>query len=53
MATDGAGRTIWTDKTRTDLLLAIFDVDPPSQKWEAIAEKLRAKGYNYNYSAAV
>lgn len=52
MATKAAGRTIWNDKTRSDLLQAIIDVTPPSaQQWEAISVKLREKGYTYGYSA--
>lgn len=54
MATDGAGRTVWNDKTRSDLLLAIHSVwSPTSEQWDAISVELRAKGYTYNYSAAV
>ncbi|KAI1425617.1 hypothetical protein F5Y12DRAFT_714111 [Xylaria sp. FL1777] len=54
MATNAAGRTIWNDRTRSDLLQAIIDVAPPtSQEWEAIVVQLRAKGYTYNYSAAL
>ncbi|KAI1347725.1 HET-domain-containing protein [Xylaria sp. FL0043] len=54
MAADAAGRTIWNDKTRSDLLQAIVDVAPPTaQQWDAISAKLRAKGYTYNYSAAL
>ncbi|KAI0518308.1 HET-domain-containing protein [Xylaria bambusicola] len=52
-ATNSPGRTIWNDKTRSDLLQAIIDVAPPTaQEWEAISAQLRAKGYTYNYSAA-
>ncbi|KAI0414953.1 hypothetical protein F5X98DRAFT_234224 [Xylaria grammica] len=54
MATDAGGRTIWNDKARSDLLQAIVDVAPPSTKeWEVIIAKLHAKGYTYNYSAAL
>ncbi|KAI1734940.1 hypothetical protein F4680DRAFT_436952 [Xylaria scruposa] len=53
MATDGAGRTIWNDKTRSDLLQAVFEVCPPAQHWEAISAKLHEKGYTYGYSAAL
>ncbi|KAI1753035.1 hypothetical protein F4782DRAFT_96023 [Xylaria castorea] len=53
MATNAAGRTIWNDKTRSDLLQAIFDVCPPAQQWEAIAVRLHEKGYTYGYSAAL
>ncbi|KAI3327717.1 HET-domain-containing protein [Xylariaceae sp. AK1471] len=54
MSTNAAGRTTWNDKTRSDLLIATFDVAPPSAKeGEAIIEHLRAKGYTYNYSAAL
>ncbi|TGJ88052.1 hypothetical protein E0Z10_g721 [Xylaria hypoxylon] len=54
MPVDAAGRTVWNDKTRSDLLQAIIDVAPPNTKeWDAIAVQLRAKGYTYNYSAAL
>lgn len=54
MAVNAAGRTIWNDKTRSDLLLAIIDVAPPTaQEWETISVNLRAKGYNYNPGAAL
>ncbi|KAI0457300.1 HET-domain-containing protein [Xylaria acuta] len=54
MSTNAAGRTVWNDKTRSDLLQAIFDVTPPNaQQWEAISVKLHAKGYTYGYSAAL
>ncbi|KAJ3579422.1 hypothetical protein NPX13_g1141 [Xylaria arbuscula] len=54
MATDGAGRTVWNDKTRSDLLLAITNVfHPTSEQWDTISIELRAKGYTYNYNAAI
>ncbi|KAI0555731.1 HET-domain-containing protein [Xylaria curta] len=53
MAMDGAGRTVWNDKTRSDLLQAMFEVCPPARHWEAISAKLREKGYTYGYSAAL
>ncbi|KAI0809439.1 HET-domain-containing protein [Xylaria sp. FL0064] len=54
MAANAAGRTIWNDKTRSDLLQAIIDVAPPTaQQWDAISVQLRAKDYTYNYSAAL
>ncbi|KAI0428998.1 hypothetical protein F5Y09DRAFT_271553 [Xylaria sp. FL1042] len=54
MATNASGRTIWNDKTRSDLLQAIIDVAPPNaQQWDEISVQLRAKGYTYNYSAAL
>ncbi|KAI0202580.1 hypothetical protein F4808DRAFT_458752 [Astrocystis sublimbata] len=55
MATiNAAGRTVWNDKARSDLLQAIVDVCPPSQQqWETIIKKLQAKGYTYNHTAAL
>lgn len=54
MSTNAAGRTVWNDKARSDLLQSIIDVAPPtSQQWEAIIAQLHAKGYTYNYSAAL
>ncbi|TRX90510.1 hypothetical protein FHL15_008679 [Xylaria flabelliformis] len=53
MTTNAGGQTIWSDKTRSDLLQAIFDVCPPSKHWEAISVQLREKGYTYSYSAAL
>ncbi|KAI1809491.1 hypothetical protein GGS20DRAFT_571673 [Poronia punctata] len=54
MATTAAGRTVWNDKTRSDLLMEIIDVAPPStQQWDEIIEHLHAKGYSYTYNAAL
>jgi len=54
MATDAAGRTVWDDKARSDLLMEVIDVAAPSsQEWEDILGRLRVKGYNYTSSAAL
>ncbi|KAI1196518.1 hypothetical protein F5X97DRAFT_344444 [Nemania serpens] len=54
MSTNAAGRTVWNDKARSDLLLSIYDIAPPTtQEWDAIIAQLQAKGYTYNASAAV
>ncbi|KAI1311093.1 hypothetical protein F5Y03DRAFT_321166 [Xylaria venustula] len=54
MATNAAGRTIWNDKTRSDLLQAIIDVAPPNAtEWSDIIARLHAQGYTYNCSAAL
>jgi hypothetical protein len=54
MTTNAARRTVWNDKARSDLLLAIMDVAPPSnESWDAIIERLQAKGYTYNHTAAL
>ncbi|KAJ2974429.1 hypothetical protein NUW58_g8660 [Xylaria curta] len=53
MAANNPARTIWNDKTRSDLLQVIFEVAPPNSKqWDAISAKLLAKGYTYNLNAA-
>jgi hypothetical protein len=53
MATTSTGRTIWDDKTRSDLLLAIVAIAPPStENWERIIAHLRTMGYSYNANAA-
>ncbi|KAI1269450.1 hypothetical protein F5Y18DRAFT_422403 [Xylariaceae sp. FL1019] len=52
--TTPAGRTIWTDKARSDLLQAIIEVAPPSSdEWTRIIQVLRQQGYTYNHNAAL
>ncbi|KAI1118088.1 hypothetical protein F5Y14DRAFT_447499 [Nemania sp. NC0429] len=54
MSTNAAGRTVWNDKARSDLLLTIVDIAPPTtQQWEAIIAQVQTKGYTYNASAAL
>ncbi|KAI0541367.1 hypothetical protein GGR58DRAFT_519478 [Xylaria digitata] len=54
MPVNAAGRTLWNDKTRSDLLQAIIDVAPPNSKeWETIIAQLHAKGYTYGFNAAL
>ncbi|KAF2967152.1 hypothetical protein GQX73_g6457 [Xylaria multiplex] len=54
MPVNAAGRTVWNDRARSDLLQAIIDVAPPNAKeWEAIIALLRPKGYTYGYNAAL
>ncbi|KAI0161362.1 hypothetical protein GGR57DRAFT_454477 [Xylariaceae sp. FL1272] len=52
--TTAAGRTIWNDKTRSDLLQAIVEIAPPSsEEWTRILQLLRQQGYSYNQNAAL
>ncbi|KAI1341922.1 hypothetical protein F5Y15DRAFT_413846 [Xylariaceae sp. FL0016] len=52
--TNALGRTMWNDKTRSDLLLAIIDHAPPTPaQWEKIIEQLNGQGYVYSHTAAL
>lgn len=51
--TDSCGRTIWNDKTRSDLLIAVMDnCNPTDDQVERIMTRVAAQGYVYNWSAA-
>ncbi|KXJ97003.1 hypothetical protein Micbo1qcDRAFT_199750 [Microdochium bolleyi] len=51
--TDAGGRTIWSDKTRSDLLIAIMENTSPSEdEVTRIMAKVQEQGYVYNWSAA-
>ncbi|KAJ1338125.1 high mobility group AT-hook protein 2 [Microdochium nivale] len=51
--TEAGGRTIWNDKTRSDLLIAIMDnISPTDAEVDRIMAKVNEQGYIYNWSAA-
>lgn len=46
--------TVWDDKARSDLLMALLTVKSPSkEEWDKAMPLLREKGYNYTPSAAM
>ncbi|KAI0008461.1 hypothetical protein F4779DRAFT_618565 [Xylariaceae sp. FL0662B] len=52
--TNVGGRTIWTDKARSDLLVAIIEVAPPSSAaWTEIVRRTQSMGYTYSASSAL
>ena len=54
MSANAAGRTIWTDKTRSDLLQAVLaEVTPSPEAWEKIQGRLAQQGYHYTPTAAL
>ena len=47
-STDSTSRTIWDDKTRSDLLVEVLAViSPSSDQWEKIIERIHGRGYHY------
>ncbi|OLN91939.1 hypothetical protein CCHL11_01511 [Colletotrichum chlorophyti] len=49
-----APATVWNDKTRSDLLVALLPiVKPTKEQWDQILEAVEAKGYSYTSGAVM
>ncbi|ROT43550.1 hypothetical protein SODALDRAFT_319975 [Sodiomyces alkalinus F11] len=52
MPPKNANTTVWDDKARSDLLIAVLNtVKPTKQQWDEIVAKVEAKGYHYTPNA--
>lgn len=52
MPPKNANATVWDDKARSDLLMAVLNtIKPTKQQWDEIIAQVETRGYHYTPSA--